>query len=244
MSLLNAKQKQVYDILLTPICCDKKYNKISKKRGTVLSGQKYYSNADEDMSDFAVGFYEIIYKNILKENVLDTEGHLYFEEFAGDTMNSFQSIANITPDAGNTKNNRTDYKEWPSYLQYYHDNYHCLANFWLIPMKLGRRSMKLNKFDSLDLFLDALEEDYDGEISCYEEYRNSISTFESFCEIHFVGPGRERSVILNSYKSDKKEGQKIVGYAMDDIKNRAYRMATSNHSNGLWEYFNYNNLLK
>jgi hypothetical protein len=105
----------------------------------VLSGQKYYSSADADMSDFAIGFYEIIYKEILKgKPILGQKGSLRNSEFAGDTMNSFNTIANCTPGAGKSSRLRTEKEEWPEYLRVYHSQYHCLANFWILPMDIGR----------------------------------------------------------------------------------------------------------
>lgn len=237
---LNSKEKQVYKLLLTPIHCDKKIHNIYFEDGKVFSGQKYDSLfADEDMSDFAVGFYEIIHKNLLEGNpVLNTDNKFFNTDFAGDTMNSFQSIANVTENAGASKRNRAPYEQWPSYLQNYFTQYHCLANFWIIPMKIGRQSAKFSRYDSMDIFLKILENEYPDRMSPYRDYLHRAATFRDFCEIHFIKPGRTKEKISQMYESkDKKHGETLISYAIDDMKNRARKIAVSNHAEELWNYF-------
>ncbi|MCG2729851.1 MAG: hypothetical protein L6276_06145, partial [Acetobacterium sp.] len=84
------KQEQVEEILLMPIICNKFIRGTVRRGNLIYTGQKYCNSADEDMSDFAVGFYEIIYRNIMKvvENpgsILDNTGHFIDKNFAGDT---------------------------------------------------------------------------------------------------------------------------------------------------------------
>ena len=62
----------VKKILLTPIECNKRYKTIKLVNGEICSPQKYYCGEDCDMSDFAVGFYEIIYANILSLKISNT----------------------------------------------------------------------------------------------------------------------------------------------------------------------------
>lgn len=52
------KEDQIQEILLMPIYCDKKHDKISREDNKIKTSQKHYSKPDEDMSDFAIGFYE------------------------------------------------------------------------------------------------------------------------------------------------------------------------------------------
>ena len=113
------------------IQCNKKEYKTIKRskcqdRDVIKTSQKYIRKNDPDMSDFAIGFYEIIYKDILNgKTILDEKGYLQNKElFAGDTMNSFRTIKRRNP------------KE--NILKKYEYQYHCLANFWLIPMEMGR----------------------------------------------------------------------------------------------------------
>ena len=54
------KIKKVCDILLTPIICDKRIPEIIIRDGKIISPQLYYGVADEDMSDFSIGFYKIM----------------------------------------------------------------------------------------------------------------------------------------------------------------------------------------
>lgn len=123
------KREQVYNILVTPIISDKSISKIVKVDNFIRSPQKYYSSPDEDMSDFAIGFYRIIYLEY--GDILTDHGTLKDCCFAGDTMNSFNSIANITHGTGKSKNERK-HINWeencPKLFEYY-NRYHCLANF-------------------------------------------------------------------------------------------------------------------
>ncbi|MCI7304021.1 MAG: hypothetical protein MR704_20145 [Clostridia bacterium] len=233
------KQKQVHDILVTSISCNKNYSEIVYEQGKILTGQKYYGAADEDMSDFAVGFYEIIYQDILDQTILDEKGKFVNKEFAGDTMNSFASIANITSNAGKTNRSRTPKSKWPIYLQNYYETYHCLANFWLLPMNIGRTSKKLNYYDSMDLFLNRLKQDY-STLSDYKDYFEKISTFEDYCQKHFVKTGRGKSEILKNYQEGDSEN--LVKYAMKDIEERASSISISKYADDLWAYFHKLNL--
>ena len=65
---MTEKENTVYKILLTPIKCDKNIPKICLKDTVIYSPQLYKSTPDEDMSDFSVGFYKIVYKDILGGN--------------------------------------------------------------------------------------------------------------------------------------------------------------------------------
>lgn len=175
---MNKEEKDmVKKVLLLPIICKKKIKKISRDRNIIYTGQKYYGNADEDMSDVAVKFYEIVYENILKEqggSLLDDKGYILNRNFAGDTINSFNSIANIVPGAGKTTKQRTNEDEWPESLKNYYSKYHCLANFWIIPFRIGRRGKKWNYYDSVDIFFKKLENKLEKK------------DYEAFIEKHFV----------------------------------------------------------
>ena len=121
MFLLNTKEI-VKKILLTPIECNKRYKTIKLVNGEICSPQKYYCGEDCDMSDFAVGFYEIIYANIIPGKKILNNGFFTSKEFAGDTMNSFNSLANIILD-NNDKNSRSSKDIWPDYLEKYEKDY-------------------------------------------------------------------------------------------------------------------------
>ena len=82
---------------------------------------RYPFRPDCDMSDFACGFYEIIYKDILiGQNIVVEDGNFTNKIFAGDTMNT-----GIISKYGR-KTKLSTHKR------------HCLANFWILPMWLGR----------------------------------------------------------------------------------------------------------
>ena len=133
------KRKQVYEVLLMPINCEKhggfKSNRkvnISKQRNCIISTETYWPQytdkitgkqfrypfkPDFDMLDFACGFYKIIYKGLLNGNeIVDEDGNFVDKEFAGDTMTSVSKLPGLR------------------------DKYHCPANFWILPMVIGRTS--------------------------------------------------------------------------------------------------------
>lgn len=244
---LEDKQAQVYKVLLCPIVCDLSIAHSPYKKGDVIcSGQTYRTRsghtADPDMSDFAVGFYKIVYKELLAE-LLDESGFLLNCCFAGDTMNSFNSIANVTPSAGKSKKSRTPESLWPNELRDYKHQYHCLANFWLIPMCIGRTSMKLNHFDSMDIFLDLLKVDYESVLKVYKDYLSKINSFDSFVTTHFL----DAYIPTKQIKYCEENAYRLIEQAADRIKRRAEDLAKSKHSDELWEYFDklglYNKIL-
>lgn len=176
------KENIVYEILLTPIKCDKNVPKIYIKDNVVYSPQLYKGNPDEDMSDFSVGFYKIVYKGILGGNnvdILNEDGTYKNKNYMGDTIHSFNSLANVILD-NKSKNERSPKEAWPKELIDYQSKYHCLANFWVIPMCHGRTSAKLNRYDSLDAYLNKV---CTGTIKNADEYFQKF-TYESFLEIH------------------------------------------------------------
>lgn len=224
-----SEYKQVEELLLTPIVCEKSYSKIKKVEGVIQTPQLYYGTADEDMSDFSIGFYEIVYRGILPyRKLLNDRGRLNSKEFAGDTMNSFHSIANIVLGDCSSKQ-RSPLCKWPEYLKEYHRRYHCLANFWVIPMRHGRTGTKLNKYDSADLYISKIRSGAQlrekTEI-CYGDdcFKNYFTCFDlkDFSKIHFLGASEEENGLSEFYKrKDKSDGKRIISRAMDMMKRRA-----------------------
>ena len=143
------------------------------------------------MSDIAVEFYNIVYRDILEsKKILKEEGFykcaLENFAFAGHIMNSFNSIANNVPGAGQSAKRRTEKKKWrEEFLQKYHSQYHCLANFWILPMSIGRTDTKWNNYDSVDIFLNELKEDF-SVLKEYADYFERLKTYDNFCEKHFI----------------------------------------------------------
>ena len=115
---MTEKENTVYKILLTPIKCDKNIPKICLKDTVIYSPQLYKSTPYEDMSDFSVGFYKIVYKDILGGNnveILNEDGTYKNENYMGDTIHSFNSLANVI--LGNrSQKERSPKEEWPKEL--------------------------------------------------------------------------------------------------------------------------------
>lgn len=230
------EREQVKKILMMPIKCEKrKPVNIIVENGIVKSTQRYYNGFDPDMSDFAVGFYNIMYKDILnEEGVLDGK---YFcnQDFAGDTINSFNSIANLVPSAGNATKLRTATDECPKFLRKYSNDYHCLANFWILPMPLGRRGKKLNYFDSIDVFLNKLKESYDL-LKKYTDYYKQINNYDVFCRIHFIENYKPLDDISEKYRG--REAEEIVRQAYKFIDMRADNICANDEvCKDLYDYF-------
>ncbi|NRT71129.1 hypothetical protein [Clostridium beijerinckii] len=241
------KEDQVYEILLMPIYCDKKHDKISREDNKIKTGQKYRSMPDEDMSDFAIGFYEIIYKDILNSKpLLEKNGSLRNNEYVGDTMNSFNTIANIIPEAGKSSSERTAKEEWPEYLRTYHSKYHCLANFWLLPMEIGRTTKgKINKAikaigDYMDRFLEMLYSEVRFDESDGSKYFSCFKNWNDFTDRHFLKNSyldkKLKVDLYSNYNEDRSEY--FIEKALDKIEQRAKCIAKSNYAEELWNYFN------
>lgn len=255
---MTIEEKKVYDILLTPIICNKRFTTIEKINEHIQTPQSYYGGADADMSNFAIGFYEIVYNELiekiggkllygkkeLKKNLI---GHLINKEFAGDTMNSFNSLASII--LGECVNKQTIPKtEWPEYLIEYNEQYHCLANFWLVPMRIGRTGKKMNKYDSLDYFLSCVEGNfntfcikksiaYHKDDKNYENYFRYFNGWNDFREIHCLKQHVIRRLPLDYYKTKNKEGCKeLIFEVINTMKQRAEEI-TVKHGEKLWNYF-------
>lgn len=242
------KINQVYEVLLTPIICCKSYKGTFREGDKIFTGQKYYSGADEDMSDFVIGFYEIIYRDILKGAlILDKRGYLENKEFAGDTMNSFNTIANKTPGAGKSRSTRTPETEWPQNLVDYKNFYHCLANFWLLPMDVGRTTRgKLNKAkspisDYVDRFLTMLST-YIEFNSIDRQYFSCFKDWKDFVDKHFLDEAyvsKELNVLEYSHDESR-----FIEEAKEKIRLRAKHIAESKYLDELWHYFKELNVLR
>lgn len=269
------RSKQVYEVLLTPIEFysenyeeGKSYKdykeevKIFKDGSVIKSTQSYYPLyqdrngkdvrynffSDPDMTDFACGFYEIIYNEILKgEKIVKEDGNLFDKNFVGDTMNSFNYIANRVPEAGKTMKNRTPYNTWPEYLQSYYKQYHCLANFWMLPMEIGRENkitlskgyydykLCIGTQDYMDKFLLQVE-------LCWDKYKDydyfaRIKEFDEFARINFlVGSYLYSDMSIFNY-SDKRP-EEVIYLIQGRMRIRATAISESEeYSKVLYEYF-------
>ena len=251
----NDKRAIVKKLLLTPIDCNKtKYHSIQLDidKGIICSPQKYVRKSDCDMSDFSIGFYEIIYRDIIPNKdgkLLSDKGYLINKEFAGDTINSFNTLANIILGVKSNKERKTE-DTWDDLLKDYKRNYHCLANFWLIPMRHGRQSKKLSNTDSLDLYLEKLSKDfksfkadefikYRADNNQYENYFRVIDTYKNFLDKHCISWYMIKMGVRDFYKNkdrDKDICKSFVGNISKFMDERA-DVISKKYTDELYEYF-------
>ena len=238
-----SKIQQVYNILITPIKCTRysmeKREKveiyIDAKTNIIKSTQTYYPykkfkgealpiRLDEDMSDFACGFYEIIYKNIFPNpqttKILNERDALVNTQYAGDTMTSVKKFQSLE------------------------DKYHCLANFWLLPMELGRTAnnkwckvhSETNTDDFMDRFLLLVKDNFETYRETYEQYFGNIISFEQFANIHFLkGSYVKENYDIKKYSDNISQNTADIVYEI--IKKRADLISKSVYCEELWEYF-------
>jgi hypothetical protein len=183
------KKEKVKEILLMPIVSSKSVTGITiaqrKDDGSkfILSGQKYTGVVDEDMSDIAIAFYEVVYDGI---KILDNKGILVDPQFAGDTMNSYNQIVNREGCSEEKK------EEW-------FGRYHCLANFWILPLEVGRKGIvgvsksSVSK-DYMDGFLIVLEKRYKEYKTKYFDFFGAMGDFEEFCKKQYIAPYKEDKI--------------------------------------------------
>ena len=234
---MTEKEKKVYKLLLTPIICDKSISQIFIQNGIIKSPQLYIHKKDEDMSNFSIGFYEIVYKDKLNEiggGMLDDKGYLNDKEFAGDTMHSFNSLANIIL-GDKSKNDRSPIdNKWPTELVEYYSKYHCLANFWVIPMRHGRKSAKLSKYDSMDYYLEKVKDSF---INYSDGYFGKFTNWESFLDEHCINDCVIKKNPLDIYKNNDKEGCKDELKRICDMWEKRANELVKKHGDELYDYF-------
>ena len=135
-------------------------------------------------------------------------------------------------------------------MQKYHSQYHCLANFWLLPMCIGRTGKKWNNYDSLDIFLYELEKEF----SKWKEdigYFERLKSYENFCEKHFIEGYKILSIdtvyemyyrrLNNKPKTEEKfeeDSQNLVNQAYKFMESRAESISSNDNICGeLYECF-------
>lgn len=221
--MLTEIQEKVKYILLMPIeCTTQETLHVFLYNGKIFSSQKYCRGYDPDMSDFAVEFYKIIYKEKLnlKEQgieILDEKGMLKNDkEFCGDTMNSYKTVTEKLK-----KNQKKN--DWKN-------KYHCLANFWLLPMCVGHSSprAKANKDlanyakdknginDYMDQFLKDYLRRYEKYCERFPEY-TKVFTSEDFGKDHFLEGSYINNGVVIDFSKTKKEMTDEVAVDIIDI---------------------------
>lgn len=199
------KREQVRRVLLIPIevttevTMDKA--EIFKRKDRIYSSQTYKSSLDRDMSDFSVGYYEILYRGIVGNILEEDKKKFTNERFAGDTINT------------GVYENKSRRK-----TRLLHGISHCLANFWVIPFKDGRKREK-PKRDYVDSYLSYVEE----WINEKDDNFVNFNRFSDFKKIHYIP---------NQVFSKSIQGQ------IDFIENRATLISQSDKYFELWKYFN------
>ncbi len=237
MKTMNDKKSQdVYNILITPIQTTRySKNKVSiNKAGSVIettqtyypykewNGQEVDIRIDSDMSDFAVGFYEILYEELINTNILDKNDRIIDKVFAGDTMNT-----------GIISKHRRKTK-LPEHQR------HCLANFWILPMWIGRdwdknphpehSKTRNNCNDYIKLYLKYVKDNWDvlQKDKNVGKYFLKFKNFDDFMDKHFIP---------NNVESETEQDQ------INFIKDRAKAISESKYAKELWNYFSENELL-
>ena len=149
---LTDTQKKIKEILLKEISSEKA-EKVREEGKKIISPQTYYSTYDPDMCDLSVAFYEILYKDILPGSGKILQKDTFCDKaFAGDTMFTFRKLKKSLLIAH--KDNMAAIKRIEEGMERLEGSYHCLANFWLIPMMHGRRYSKPGSgFDSQNSFV-------------------------------------------------------------------------------------------
>lgn len=261
---LNEKEREILIRILTMrIPYDKinKTDKIFMKNSVIISTQVYNSygkvNIDSDMSDFAVAFYEILYKDILKEakirrdnvsneeevNILNDDGTTINKNFIGDTMNSFKTIANKYIrfyDLGNNVEYNTPISELPSIeIKRLRRMYDCLANFWMIPMEIGRgiiskhaKYEKNGRKDYMDDYLIYVKNNWNGlnQDENVGKYFELFDDFDDFCKQHYIP--------LEYVPSNaEQETTHTINDMINFIDKRAELIADGDKASDLFDYF-------
>lgn len=232
LDMLN-KREIVFNFLCMPIVESEKKG-IRIDNGKIETSQSYGSSFDHDMSDVAVEFYKIIYGIEFPKQEKSIE-------FVGDTMCSFNTIANRIPEAGKSKKQRTADDNWPDYLQKYYKFYHCLANFWILPTFIGRSypampeeyrwasktgfgdGKKIEDYMDRFLLFISKKNNYEKLTKQYPHYGKEFKDYDSFIKNHYL-VGENNFVScgkITSFSDNKNSPEKIIYEMKNLIKARA-----------------------
>lgn len=157
----------------------------------------------------------------------------------GDTMHSFKSLKNVI-----LGNKQSPKEEWPKELIDYESKYHCLANFWVIPMSHGRAlPARLNKnYDSLDAYLKIVEDWYSnnvdsGDIKNTEKYFQNFTDYEFFFGIHCMSGHKTSDNPLEIYTSKDKKGCIDEIQSIYDFWDKRSSEIAKKYTSELYDYF-------
>lgn len=233
-NLFTDTQEKIKEILLMEISSEKT-DLIRKEDGKIISPQRYGSDKghrrgkDPDMSDLAVAFYEILYKDILPGNgkILGEDTLFKDTAFAGDTMFTFSKLKKSLLAAH--KGDNVTIEKIETGMEKLKGSYHCLANFWLIPEAHGRRLMKAASFDSPDIYLEKIKENLATYKEQFPRYYGAYTlvTIES-CHHFKTSETRIRLI--------RERDERIIEEYLDAIDKRAAEIAIS-HEKELADLF-------
>lgn len=264
--LTDDKQKKVFEILVCPIVASKDVSNIGLYSNVflekiIISSQEYDGNVDEDMCDFAIGFYEILYGfepgDILAQSKDKNKKSIKDWEYAGDTMNSYATVSRYA--------SKEKKKEWK-------ETYHCLANFWMLPGVIGRydtkkhkcskqqitkpaktvKNFNLRRRDYVDRFLNALSEanfreDFKADFGDYADKFKLNHDIVNFAKKHHIKDliNDAGEVILFSTIDETMENlnERMVDAVIDSMESNVCKRAVSIVTddvicNKLFDYFN------
>ena len=232
---MNNKQEELYKILLLPIEKQKMDSyKIEEK--VIYSGTKYGTKFDPDMSNIAIKFYSVIY-GIEEEKLLSkSEGFI-----KGDTMNTSSPY----------------YKPPRELTEQWDVDKHCLANFWILPMNIGRtpvrylseeqklyckHSKKSRIHDYMDVFLEFLKDHIDDYFCEYNKYFDELKVskenfVDEFSQAHFLKNGYYEINIVKEKEIDKTTLRNGYDLWRNAIEERAREIATSDKWEELYDEF-------
>lgn len=243
--ILSDQRDKLSEILCLPI--KKGVKKVEKIK---ITDEYIYVNdcCDYDMLKITIKFYQIIYKEILAGLNVINNGKIVNESFFGDTMCSFNNVANLISEAGKSKKKRTKEDEWPRYLKDYKKQYHCLANFWIIPSFIGRTNPKTpRKYrfysksknginDYMDKFLINLKKTYNCYETAFNDYFSMFSSYNDFLDSHFlINSFVDNNLNVFEY-SNSKDAKFIIYEMTNKIKKRAESIANSVYADELWRF--------
>jgi len=211
----------VKQFLLMPIEVDKNIDGFYVHNSKIYSGIKY-GKGDPDMSEVAIRFYELLYnfEGVSWSKFNDKKSVFSVEDIMGDTMNSVSRVVPLASEEGIV----------------FKEKYHCLANFWVLPMKAGRKTNQFSKNtpphgrpskrieifnkdikDFMDRYLSFLHDGIgaDEEMTSYYKYYLKMlkldyadkDWFLKFCKKHYmIGSFVDENGTINGFSQPEKEG--------------------------------------
>lgn len=166
---MDIREQKIADILLMPIevLTRSKMDRMihfADQNGKIETGMRYIPSGSNSSSlDCDVSDIAMDFYNVIyKKSILEKgKRNIVSNEFVGDTMNSIHKDI----------------------------NYHCLANFWILPLDMGRRIGKNSKArmgDRMEFLLLDLKNDYEYYRRLHPDYFDYFVDYDKFCEKHFL----------------------------------------------------------